>query len=249
MPEATALNKGMLCRQEVAKNLHGIVSYGDLGISAICLFVCFWRNSLQSSRSSSFTRFLDHTKQRATVGRTPLDEWSARLRDLYLTTHNTLSAINPLNAELNPICHLLALLGGATLVVVSRLRVKTFWIIKYSTIKQLLFYILLKGHHAMILGKWPTWCTNSSLYLFLFITLYMFRAHRAHHQERQIVPIHPLVTFILCWWPKCVQVGRRLLPTCTHLGYQHRMIVTIGCTDTICLSWWWARVLETCREL
>jgi hypothetical protein len=34
--------------------------------------------------------------------------------------------INPLNAELNPICHLLALLGGATIVVVSRLRVKLF---------------------------------------------------------------------------------------------------------------------------
>ena len=31
--------------------------------------------------------------------------------------------INPSNAELNPICHLLALLGGVTIVVVSRLRV------------------------------------------------------------------------------------------------------------------------------
>jgi hypothetical protein len=31
---------------------------------------------------------------------------------------------NPLNAELNAICHLLALLGGATIAVVSRLRVK-----------------------------------------------------------------------------------------------------------------------------
>ena len=31
---------------------------------------------------------LDHT-QRTTVGRTPLDKWSARCRDLYLTTHNT----------------------------------------------------------------------------------------------------------------------------------------------------------------
>jgi hypothetical protein len=30
---------------------------------------------------------------------------------------------SPLNAELNPICHLLALLGGVTIVVVSRLRV------------------------------------------------------------------------------------------------------------------------------
>jgi len=34
---------------------------------------------------------------------------------------------NPLNAELNPICHLLALLGGATIVVVSRLRVKSLF--------------------------------------------------------------------------------------------------------------------------
>ena len=32
-----------------------------------------------------------------------------------------------------------------------------------------------------------------STYLFLFITLYVFRAHRVHHQERQIVSIQPLV--------------------------------------------------------
>jgi hypothetical protein len=39
--------------------------------------------------ASSFLRFLNHTQRRSTVGRTPLDEWSARRRDLYLTTHNT----------------------------------------------------------------------------------------------------------------------------------------------------------------
>jgi hypothetical protein len=33
--------------------------------------------------------FLNHIQRRPTVGRTPLDEWSARRRDLYLTTHNT----------------------------------------------------------------------------------------------------------------------------------------------------------------
>ena len=33
--------------------------------------------------------FLDHTQWRTTVSRTPLDEWSARRRDLYLTTHDT----------------------------------------------------------------------------------------------------------------------------------------------------------------
>jgi len=36
----------------------------------------------------SFFRFLDHTQRHTTVGSTPLDEWSARRRDLYLTTHN-----------------------------------------------------------------------------------------------------------------------------------------------------------------
>jgi hypothetical protein len=38
---------------------------------------------------ASFWRFLDHTQRRITVGRTSLDEWSARRRDLYLTTLNT----------------------------------------------------------------------------------------------------------------------------------------------------------------
>ena len=37
---------------------------------------------------------------------------------------NSSGDLNPLNAELNPICHLLAILGRATIVVVSRLRVK-----------------------------------------------------------------------------------------------------------------------------
>ena len=48
------------------------------------LFVSFWRD-----RPFSFTRFLDPRQRRTTVSRTPLDEWSAPRRELYLTTHNT----------------------------------------------------------------------------------------------------------------------------------------------------------------
>ena len=48
-----------------------------------------WRCGPTRAMSSSFLRFLDHTQRRTTVGRTPLGEWSARRRDLYLTTHNT----------------------------------------------------------------------------------------------------------------------------------------------------------------
>ena len=51
-------------------------------------FICFfWHNSPQWVMASSFTRFLDHTQRRTTIGTTPLDEWSARRRDLQL--HNT----------------------------------------------------------------------------------------------------------------------------------------------------------------
>jgi hypothetical protein len=39
--------------------------------------------------ATSFLRFLNHTQWHTTVGRTPLDEWSPRRRDLNLTTHNT----------------------------------------------------------------------------------------------------------------------------------------------------------------
>jgi hypothetical protein len=37
----------------------------------------------------SLLRFLHHTQRRTTVGKTLLDEWSARRRELYLTAHNT----------------------------------------------------------------------------------------------------------------------------------------------------------------
>jgi hypothetical protein len=36
-----------------------------------------------------FLMFLDHKQRRSTVGGTPLHEWSALRRDLYLTTHYT----------------------------------------------------------------------------------------------------------------------------------------------------------------
>ena len=56
-------------------------------------FLLFGAKAPQWARVSSFTRFVDHThthtQRRTTVGRTPLDEWSACYRDLYLTTHNT----------------------------------------------------------------------------------------------------------------------------------------------------------------
>ena len=57
-------------------------------IIILSVFVC-GATAPSGARASSFPRFLDHTQRRTTFGRTPLDEWLSRRRDLYLTTHNT----------------------------------------------------------------------------------------------------------------------------------------------------------------
>jgi len=80
-----------------------------------------------------------------------------------------------------------------------------------------------------------------SMYLFTFLTLYMFRAHRAHHPERQILLIQLLVAVTVCRWPCRVQIGS---PTCTRHGHRHRVTATRDCIDRICLSWWWARCVR-----
>jgi len=51
--------------------------------------------------ASSFMRLLDHTQRRTTVGRTPLDERSARRKVLYLThgTHNRQTSMLPVGFE------------------------------------------------------------------------------------------------------------------------------------------------------
>jgi len=63
----------------------------DLYTKCLCirLFFLLWRCDPTRVMASLFLTFLDHTQRRTAVGRTPLDEWSARRRDLYLTTHDT----------------------------------------------------------------------------------------------------------------------------------------------------------------
>jgi hypothetical protein len=51
---------------------------------------------------ASFLKFLYHTQRHTTVGWTPLDERSARRRDVYLTTHNSQQTTMP-SAEFEPI--------------------------------------------------------------------------------------------------------------------------------------------------
>jgi len=60
--------------------------------SSVIIYIYFfllWRCDPTQVMASSFLRFLDHTQRHNTVGMTPLDEWSARRRELYLKTHIT----------------------------------------------------------------------------------------------------------------------------------------------------------------
>jgi hypothetical protein len=58
--------------------------------------VVVFSTARQWALASSFSRSLDHTQRRATFGRTPLDEWSIRRRDLYLAKHNTHNRQTPM---------------------------------------------------------------------------------------------------------------------------------------------------------
>jgi len=55
---------------------------------SVCEFETYLKNCI--CRKCDFC-FLYHPQRRTTVVRTPLDEWSSRCRDLYLTTHNNLN--------------------------------------------------------------------------------------------------------------------------------------------------------------
>jgi hypothetical protein len=84
------LNPGFRA-QKPATNLqrHCMTCYGDFNYDILLTDFFSWLSSPARAMASSFTRFLDHTQRRVTVGRTPLEEWSARRRGLYLTTHTT----------------------------------------------------------------------------------------------------------------------------------------------------------------
>ena len=89
--------RGFLVSQKVMRIVTGLLCSRNLKwfLVPVCvffhrnqLFFFLWRCGPTRAMASSFLKFLDHTQLRITVGRTPLDEWSARRRDLYLTTHN-----------------------------------------------------------------------------------------------------------------------------------------------------------------
>ena len=88
-----------------------------------------------------------------------------------------------------------------------------------------------------------------SMYLFLFLTLYMFRAHCAYQsgETNCVNTTSGNCHSVYCRWPCRVQ-PRSSLPTCTRHGHRH--------SDSYQRLYWHTvspddkhDVLETCREL
>jgi len=61
---------------------------------------------------------------------------------VHLSVRDLVSAVNPLNAELNPTCCLLALLGVHHFLHVSRIRVKSL------TLRLLMLYVYIWSTHS-----------------------------------------------------------------------------------------------------
>jgi len=104
--------------------------------------------------ASSFTRFLDHTQRHTTVGRTPLDKWSTRRGNLYLSTHNTHNRQSSmLPVEFEP-------------TISAGVRPQTYALVRagIGTIRTLLnqmnstsVYIFLKDVYRVIISNWYLW--------------------------------------------------------------------------------------------
>ena len=77
----------LLTRRNLALNTHDrITAIFPLRLLYVSFPMAMWPSS---GHSLLILELLDHTKPPTTVDRSPLDEWSARRRDLYLTIHDT----------------------------------------------------------------------------------------------------------------------------------------------------------------
>jgi len=83
--------------------------------------------------------------ERARCGKTDCDIIQGITSHLPVGLRNNTQNINPLNAELNPICYLLALLGAHHFLHVSRIRIKLL------TFRRLMSYIYIYMEHPFLM--------------------------------------------------------------------------------------------------
>ena len=109
-------------------------------ISTLILYSCGLHMLRTNTHSHVTYRFLGQKCTKRIRPKPPLDFTS--MNTIFLTAT---CDFNPLNAELNPICYLLALLGAHHFLHVSRIRVKSL------TPRQLMSYIYMEHLFLMFL--------------------------------------------------------------------------------------------------
>ena len=100
-----------------------------------------------------FLMFLDHTQRRNTVGRTPLDEWSARRRDLYLATHDTHNR----QTSMPPV--------GFEPTTSAGERPKTYTLDRAATGTGLVIYTAIANLHLLVLCNTSKWKFAIAVYI------------------------------------------------------------------------------------
>ena len=109
---------------------------------------------------------------------------------LNLMSGSSLSLFNPLNAELNPICHLLALLGVHHFLHVSRIRVKIHYLptaFRSSMWSLTVSYPPLTHVYSFALQILLHYSHIINLFVYLFIYLYYLKPRTLHVRQITLV--------------------------------------------------------------
>ena len=199
-------------------------------------------------------RFLDHIQRHTTFGRTPLVEWSARRRDLYLTTYNTHNRQTSM------------LLVGFEPIISAGKRLQTYALDRAATgVRNLLYYTSVTKEHKLYMWYISIQCWRPIIfedleriyfqnfdktlpksrpwfdlqldaqYSYLFINntfiklLYVFRAlpysSSGGLSFNCIYAASGIVT--LCRWLSCAPVKKELSSFLTGVHDSHMQTVTI----------------------
>jgi hypothetical protein len=132
--------------------------------------------------------------------------------------------INPLNAELNPICHLLALLGVHHILHVSRIRVNTTQIIKCHCVQP--FIVLLITPCTMPLHR-----HFINLHLKTFVLIISF----INFKKRLCTSPKLICNMVFAWQQCCilVHVVDSQYETNIHVLHSCMLLKYIGILDDI----------------
>jgi hypothetical protein len=126
-----------------------------------------------------FSRHHDHTFRHTTLGRTPLDEWSARLRDLYQTTHNT----HKRQTSMSPVGFFFLPVGGFSPLIHFLYCLNPF--VLHVTLRSIL-PSLQQTQHKHLCPRWDIFCLSGFFPFDPF--LYCLNPFVLHVTLRSILP-------------------------------------------------------------